>query len=90
MYEFEKWGGGKFISGLQGGVNSSSRPGGGGSAVEIRWRGSLHFFSTSVVAFEFSGSVESNSFVFMEESISLILLGRWISDVSGASSLVGL
>lgn len=78
------------MSGLQGGVNSSSSPGGGGSAVDIRWRGSLHFFSTSVVALEFSSSVESNSFVLMEESISLILLGSWISVVSGASSLVGL
>ena len=62
------------MSGLQGSVNSSSRPGGGGSA-EIRWRGSLHFFSTSVLALEFSASVESTSFVLMEESISLILLG---------------
>jgi len=74
MYGVEKLGGGKLVSGLQDGVNSSSRPGGGGSTVEIRWRGSLHFFSTSV-ALEFSASVESNSFVLMEESISLILLG---------------
>lgn len=63
------------MSGLQGGVNSSSKPGGGGSAVEIRCRGSLHFFSTSVVVLELSASFESNSFVLMAESISLILLG---------------
>jgi len=36
MYGVEKWGGGKLMSGLQGGVNSSSSPGGGGSAVDIR------------------------------------------------------
>jgi len=78
MYDVvEKLGGGKLMSGLQGGVvNSSSKPGGGGSAVEIRCRGSLHFFSTSVVVLELSTSFEINSFVLMAESISLILLGN--------------
>jgi len=77
MYDVdEKLGGGKLMSGLQGGVNSSSKPGGGGSAVEIRCRGSLHFFSTSVADLELSASFESNSFVLMAESISLILLGN--------------
>lgn len=69
-------GGGKLVSGLQGNGNSSSRPGGGGSViVEIRWRGSLHFFSTSEAALEMPDSFECGSFVLIDESISLMLLG---------------
>jgi len=77
MYGIEKWGGGKLMSGLQGGVNSSSKSSdGGGSAVEARCRGSMHFFSTaSVVVLKFSTSFESNYFVLIEENVSLILLG---------------